>query len=61
MALAAYNAGPGAVDKYQGVPPYRETIQYVERVLKQYRAVAAAAQRRPPAHSYSRGPRNRRI
>jgi len=33
MALAAYNAGEGAVQKYKGIPPYRETQNYVSRIL----------------------------
>jgi soluble lytic murein transglycosylase-like protein len=40
-ALAAYNAGPGAVDKYNGVPPYRETIDYISRIEKKLRAADA--------------------
>lgn len=35
-ALAAYNAGPSAVNKYEGVPPYAETQEYVSRIMKEY-------------------------
>jgi hypothetical protein len=43
VTLAAYNAGPGAVERYGGVPPYRETQQFVRRVNRFYDSFRAQA------------------
>ncbi len=49
LALAAYNAGPAAVDRYGTVPPYRETRDYVRRISKSASTATSAA---PPTKVY---------
>lgn len=53
LAAAAYNAGPGAVQRYKGVPPYAETQVYVERVATLRRRYGAAIH---PPLAVARGP-----
>jgi len=49
LVLAAYNAGEGAVETYGGMPPYRETVAYVNRIFGWWQPMPAASEKSEPA------------
>ena len=56
LALAAYNAGPEKVQKYGSVPPYRETVSYVNQVKRKYQKSKSATPAKPATPAASKAP-----